>query len=503
MRGLNPEKIIREVLVLGGGSAGLIAAVTLKRKIPDLKVTLLRSQELGTIGVGEGTTPNFVEHVFGYLGIDPKTFHEIADPTWKLGLRLLWGRRTHFDYSFAPNLDAQWSDLPMPNGYYLEKEFDSGNEAGALMSAGKAFGRRPDGSPEVQPWYAFHVENAKLIRLFDLLATDLGVETIEARITGAERGDAGITAVMTDDGRRFQADLFVDASGFRAELIGKVLNEPYVDFGNSLFCDRAVVGGWERDGEPILPYTTAETMDAGWCWRIDHEHFINRGYVFSSRMVGDDEARAEFKKRNPKVGGDLRVVGFRSGYRKRNWVGNVVAIGNAAGFVEPLEATALMLVCSAARDLTNLLLQVNRAPGETVRNLYNRRTDAGWRDIRDFLALHYRLNDRIDTPFWRMCREETDVSGVADLLRFYAENGPNGFGRHLLPNTINDFGIEGYLVMLLGNGVEHRNPYRVTPEHRSVWEGHRRKLRRKAKLGMDVKEALAWFRRNGWRGVRG
>ena len=128
-----------------------------------------------------------------------------------------------------------------------------------------------------------------------------------------------------------EADLFIDASGFRAELLGRAMAEPWISYENSLFCDRAVIGGWERSTEPIQPYTTAEAMDAGWCWRIDHETFINRGYVYSSRFISDDEARAEFLRKNPKAPADARVVKFRSGRFARPWVGNVIGIGNAAG----------------------------------------------------------------------------------------------------------------------------------------------------------------------------
>ncbi|MBB5353769.1 tryptophan halogenase [Haloferula luteola] len=490
---------IEEVVILGGGSAGLMAAVTLKRKMPELKVTVLRSQELGTIGVGEGTTPNFTEHVLGYLGVHPKMFYEVAQPTWKLGLRLEWGQRPHYDFSFALNLDAHWSDLPMSNGYYLDESFEAGNPAGAMMAAGKVFARRADGSPEVAPWHAFHVENVKLIRLFEQLSRGLGVELVEGRVAAVERGGEGVRALVTEDGRRFRADLFVDASGFRSELLGTALEEPFVDFGKRhLFCDRAVVGGWERSGEPILPYTTAETMDSGWCWRIEHERWIHRGYVYGSGWISDEEAEAEFVRKNPKAAGRTRVVKFRSGFHRRSWVGNVVAIGNSAGFVEPLEATALMLVSNASRDLTNLLLKMGRRVSDSMRDLYNRRMEASWTDIRDFLAIHYRFNDRLDTPFWRHCREETDLSGVEELLRFYRENGPSGYARYALPNSLNDFGVEGYLVMLVGNRVPHAHPYRASDAERQRWNQHRAELLDQARNGFDVAEALAWFRRHGW-----
>ncbi len=184
------------------------------------------------------------------------------------------------------------------------------------------------------------------------------------------------------------------------------------------------MGGWERTAEPILPYTTAETMDSGWAWRIDHEHHINRGYVYSSAAISDEAAAAEFLRKNPKAPASPRVVKFRSGRLRRAWVDNVVAIGNAGGFVEPLEATALMVVCSTSKMLVGLLTEASLEPTPTIRKLYNDIVAGTWDDIRDFLALHYRLNTRLDTPFWRHCREDTDVSGLAPLLEFYEENGP-------------------------------------------------------------------------------
>src|SRR6185436_5095512 len=155
-----------------------------------------------------------------------------------------------------------------------------------------------------------------------------------------ELGGEGIAALVAEDGRRITGDLYIDSSGFRSELLGRALQEPFLNYDDALFCDKAVIGGWPRTNEPILPYTTAETMDSGWCWQIEHENFINRGYVYSSAFISDDAAREELLRKNPKVATVPRVVRFRSGRYERSWVGNVVAVGNAAGFVEPLEATA-------------------------------------------------------------------------------------------------------------------------------------------------------------------
>ncbi len=493
-----PHAMIKNLLVVGSGSAGLIAALSLKRKIPQLNVRIVRSPEIGVIGVGEGTTPNFPRHLFDYLGIPRKRFYELAQPTWKLGIRFLWGTRGEFSYTFAPQLDAHWPDLPRPSGFYCDDDFSCVDAPAALMHAGKVFHRQPNGAPDVQPWHAFHIENKKFVEMLEVVALESGVEIIDGVVIGAERGPMGVSAVHTEDGRRFEADFFIDASGFRSELLGTALEEPFESFGKTLFCDRAVVGGWERADEPILPYTTAEQMDAGWCWQIEHEHHINRGYVYSSQAISDDEAAAEFLRKNPKAPSSPRVVKFRSGCYKRLWVDNVIAVGNAGGFVEPLEATALMIVCSHCQTFVDFLLHCELEPTPSMRDLYNEIIAGTWHEIRDFLGLHYKVNRAPDTPFWRHCREDTDLSAIAPLLEFYDENGPTGFCRYRMPRSQSDFGIEGYFVMLVGNQVPYRKRHRATPDELVRWNAHRAEFLAKAKAGIDVKEALYYVRHPGW-----
>ena len=493
--------MIKNVLVLGAGSAGLLAAISVKLKIPQLAVRIVRSPDIGVIGVGEGTTPNFPRHLFDYLRISRKYFYSAAQPTWKLGIRFLWGPRPQFDYGFGQALDSHWTDLPRPNGYYCEEEFRCVDLPTALMAHDRAFPRQPGGAaPDIQPWHGFHIENKKLVETLEVIARNVGVEITDGRVNGAERGAAGIAAVMLEDGRRLEADLFIDASGFRSELLSRTLKEPYVSYERSLFCDRAVVGGWERGAdEPILPYTTAETMDAGWAWRIDHEFHVNRGYVYCSSAISDEAAVAEFRRKNPKVPEGLRVVKFRSGRYQRGWVENVVAIGNSCGFVEPLEATALMVVCAQTQTLVDFLLHTGLKPTPTMRDLYNHMGAGMWDEIRDFLALHYKLNTRLETPFWRQCRAETDVSEVKGLIEFYEQNGPTGFARHLLRGTGSNFGVEGFLVMFVGNRHPYTGRHAATAQERAVFDARRAQFAAQAAGAMDVRETLAVIRHPGWR----
>jgi tryptophan 7-halogenase len=490
---------IQHLLVLGSGSAGLIAALTLKIKMPALRVTVLRSPAIGIIGVGEGTTPNFPHHLFEFTGLNRKKFWEIAKPTWKLGIHFIWGPRGRFNYTFDKQLDTQLSGLDMPNSYYCAEDFSDASLPGALMARGKVFLPQENGCPDIQGWHAMHIENEFLVQYLELAAKEAGIEFVDGTVQSAERAAHGpVAAVHLEDGRRVAADFFVDASGFRSELLGKALGEEFVSFGDSLFCDRAVAGGWERTDEPILPYTTAETMDAGWAWQIEHEHHINRGYVFSSAHLSDEQAVEEFCRKNPKAPKAPRIIQFRSGHFRRQWVENVVAIGNAGGFVEPLEATALMIVCGNVQLLTEMLQRSQCQPTESLRRMFNQITQYSWEDIRDFLALHYKYNSLLDTPFWRRAQAETDVSNVQPLIDFYRENGPTGFGRFLLNGNKSDFGLEGYLVMLVGNKAPCDFRADISPPQRARWQQHQQHFAQLAGRGMTVKEALAYVHHPGW-----
>ena len=493
-------KPIQSVLVLGSGTAGLLAAITLKRKSPKLKVSVGGDPGIGVIGVGEGTTPNFPRLLFDYLGLSRGMFYKLAEPTWKLGIKFKWGPRDHFDYTFGQQLDTHWAGMQRPIGFYCDDKFQDMELASALMSADKAFPRSgPQNLPDIQPWHAFHIENKKFVGVLEQVTKASGIDIIDARIDHVTTGEHGVEELRADDGRTFTADLFIDSSGFRRELICKALGTKFQSYKSQLFCDRAVVGGWERGpDEPILPYTTAETMDAGWAWQIEHEHLVNRGYVYSSDHISDDEAYEEFKKKNPKIPDSPRVIPFESGAVETHWVKNVVAVGNSAGFVEPLEATAIMVICMEVQSLADMLANNGNIPTPTLKSVYNDALKRVWDDIREFLALHYLLNTRLDTPFWKRCQNETELGGLEDLLAFYKENGPTGFLRNRIRAVQTDFGLEGYLVMLVGNNVPYENKHHATSQEMQIFNERRSQYRQVAANGATVEETLQLIRHPGW-----
>jgi tryptophan halogenase len=450
------------------------------------------------IGVGEGTTPAFSKHFFDYLRLKPQQFYAEAEPTWKLGIRFLWGPGREFFYSFAFEFEKRQPELSRNNGFFFNPERPACGPVSWFMAQEKAFPRKPDGSPLLHDRHAFHIENVKLVGWLERRARDFEIQVVDATVR-PELGEEGVRALVAEDGTRHTADLYVDASGFRSELLGKGLQVPFRSYADSLFCDRAVIGGWSRGEEPIHPYTTAETMDSGWCWQIEHENWINRGYVYSSAWISDEEALAEFLRKNPRVSNTPRVVRFRAGRHERLWVGNVVGIGNAAGFVEPLEATALQVICIEASTLADSLVDSQCMPTPTLIELYNRYNAQAWDDIRDFLAIHYKFNTRLDTPFWRACRNETRLHDAEFLVDFYRENGPSVVAGAQLLHPSNAFGMDGYLALLAGQQVPHQKPHLASAPEQKLWRDRQSTWETQARHGLSVKECLQAIRKPGWR----
>jgi tryptophan 7-halogenase len=211
------------------------AALTLKRRSPQLDIQILRDPDIGVIGVGEGTTPNVHQHLLGGLGIKHRDLYERAAPTWKLGIRFLWGPRKDFFYSFVDDLNGVRPGMKMPVGYYCDEEFTNLSPPMALMGQGYAFQRDAGQMPDLQPWFALHIENHKLVGLLEEVAVERGIRITDGKVTEVVRGEKGITALRLADGQCKEADFFIDASGFKSELLGGALEEPFQSFGKTLF----------------------------------------------------------------------------------------------------------------------------------------------------------------------------------------------------------------------------------------------------------------------------
>ena len=406
--------------------------------------------------VGEGTVGSTPSFLHDNLGFEKEEFYDKVKPTWKLGVRFLWGNRPYFDYTFTNPLSAPpVSQTTQPLGYFsnFQNASENWSLSSALMTHNKVFIENKHGAIDASiNQHAYHFENDAFVTYLEEKCQQNGIDLVDDEMQSAMQQDYGVSELRFASGRSLSADLYVDATGFNGKLIHQVLDRPTRNMNMSLFCDRAVVGGWPRKStEPIKPYTTAETMNAGWCWQIEHRKVINRGYVYCSSFLSDEQAEQEFRIKNPNVT-DTRVIPFYSQRVSQPWSKNVVAIGNANGFVEPLEATNIQVIANFSLKLAQTL-QIDRSLKTESRDNFNSYTKQSWDSVRDFLALHYKYNNRLNTPFWQMARHDTPLGNVVDFVEYYQRTGPNSLAvSDLLPKH-DLFGAEGYLSMLVGMQV--------------------------------------------------
>ncbi|WP_448274400.1 tryptophan 7-halogenase [Nostoc sp. DSM 114160] len=449
------EKTIHNVVVFGGGSAGFLSALALKVKMPALNVVVVHSTTIPIIGVGEATTAWIPWFLHKYLELNREQFYEETQPIWKLGIKFIWGdsSQSHFNYPFVTHLADKLSVLSKSTAYYCLDSTTESSLYSLLMEQCKSpCFRRENGDFVVDERFGYHIENVSFVSYLERRATEIDIKIIDKPVVNIEVAENGyVRQLKFDDGTMLAGDLFVDCSGFRSTLLGEILQEPFCSFASSLFCDSGVTGTWMRD-DAINPFTTAQTMQSGWCWQIDLPDKVNRGYVYSSAFINDDDALQEMKRHNPLMSDRHSIVRFKSGRHQRFWVNNVVAVGNASGFVEPLESTGLHMIGETIKCVCDVLIDSDQQPTPALINLANRAIAQKWDDIRDFLSIHFKFNHRIESEFWQHCWHQTDIGDARAIVDFFQSNGPSSLGQILLrPNSV--FGYNGYLNLLMGQRV--------------------------------------------------
>lgn len=455
----------RNILIVGGGTAGWLCAAYLAKALaladnPHLTITLLDSPDIGIVGVGEGTFPT-IRETLRFLEIDERKFVRQSSATFKQGILFSdWlqeprgDKRHRFFHPFeAPFYSEETSLVP----YWLLQEGQTRPafaEAVTIQNrvAGAQRGPKRPGEPDFDgPLnYAYHVDAACLAQLLADRGLELGVKHLSGELAHAElAADQRIDRVILKDGREVSADFYIDCSGFRAELIGRALGSPYRSVRGTLFADRAAACKvpYDNPGAPIESYTLANAHEGGWTWDIGLANGRGIGCVYSSDHLADERALAILRDY---LGarfdeGSVRLLSFETGYRDRQWIGNCVAVGLSAGFLEPLEATGLVLIEAAVGMIAELF--PHHGPIDAPARRFNQLMSARFENIVKFLKLHYCLSKRGEA-FWR---ENADAATIPDdlqeLLRQWRYRPPSRFDFIL---DVETFAFFNYQYILYG-----------------------------------------------------
>lgn len=454
------DRHLRNILIIGGGTAGWMAAAAFAKVLGrGHSIRLIESEEIGIVGVGEATVPHL--KLFNQiLEIDEVEFVKQTQGTFKLGIEFVgWGKLgDRYIHGFG-SIGHDYGLLPFYQ-YWLKlaragKAADIGAYSLNTLAAprGKFMTSAtdvPPHSPLANIAYAYHFDAGLYARYLRGYAEARGVQRTEGRVVDVRLRpeDGFIAGVKLQSGEVFEADLYIDCSGFRGLLIEEALHTGYEDWTHWLPCDRALAVACENIGPPT-PFTRSTARSAGWQWRIPLQHRTGNGYVYSSAHISDDEAaKTLMGNLDGRALAEPRKLRFTTGMRKKFWTRNCVALGLASGFMEPLESTSIYLIQSGIARLLNLLPDRDFSPVLIER--YNAQASFEFERIRDFLILHYFATERRDSSFWQYCGGMNIPEPLADTIRLFKDSG------RFFRNAEEMFAITSWVQVLLGQHVEPR-----------------------------------------------
>ena len=479
-----PHAPITSVCILGGGTAGWMTAAGLSSKLPGVRITLVESEQIGTVGVGEATLPH-IRFFNQAIGIDEAEFMRATNATFKLGIEFRdWGRLgesyIHPFGSFGQPLGDTdfhqvWNALRLEGD--SQSLFDHSYPVVAAREGRFHMPHEDHTRVESTFGYAYQFDSGLYAKFLRGFAEERGVTRIEGKVEDVDRDpETGrVTRLRLEDGREVGGELFIDCSGFRGLLIEQTLEAGYEDWREWLPADRAVAVASEV-GEEILPFTRATAREAGWQWRIPLQHRTGNGYVYVSDFISDNAAEASLLGAlDTPQRGEPKRLRFATGKRRKLWDSNVVAIGLSGGFLEPLESTSIHLIQHGITLLLELFPDMGFA--ESDRDEYNASMDLEFERIRDFLLLHYVATERDDTPLWRHFRNLELPESLQEKMEAWRRRGhvpTYEDGVFLPPSWIAVFAGQG----VWPDGVDPRVRRHSLAELRSHAEGNARGIRK-------------------------
>ncbi|MCQ8877097.1 tryptophan 7-halogenase [Pseudoalteromonas shioyasakiensis] len=404
---------IKDVVIAGGGTAGWITAALLNKVLGKVvNITLVESDQIGTVGVGEASIPPIL-HLNAALGIPESEFIKATQATIKLGIEFENWRAPNHSYMHA--FGDIGKDFPFCEFYHFwlrakqqGSKTDFWDFSLNYQAAKQHKFTHLKQIPNTQLTglnYAYHFDATLYGEFLKSLSTSRGVKRIEGKIAHVHQCEESgfVRALELDDGQSISGDLFIDCTGLNALLIEQTLNTGFEDWSHWLLCDSALAVQTKSANDPV-PYTRSIAHDAGWQWQIPLQHRIGNGLVFSSRHMTDEQAKQQLLDNLPgEPITEPRVIRFKTGRRRKQWHKNVVAIGLSSGFLEPLESTSIHLIQTAAIRLIKLFPH-NGIDANLV-DTFNQQSQTELERIRDFIILHYKLTERTDSAFWRQCKQ--------------------------------------------------------------------------------------------------
>jgi tryptophan 7-halogenase len=452
---------VRKVTIVGGGTAGWMTAAVLSQWLSKVEVSLIESDEIGTIGVGEATIPH-IRNFMALAGIEPLKMISESKATFKLGIHFVdWGAPGEdYIHGFGKiGRDMLWLHphqlwlAARERAPELVKHFDY-YSLNCVASRENKFAfpdKRNPHSPIADIDYAYHFDASLFARHLRAESEARGVKRIEGRIVDVIKDPENgfVDKVRLSDGRELDGELFIDCSGMRGLLIGGSLGVGYEDWNQWLLCDRAQAVPC-ASVEPLTPYTRSTARKAGWQWRIPLQHRIGNGYVYASDLISDEEVRDTLLANlDGEALADPRPVSFRPGRRLKAWSNNVIAIGLSSGFLEPLESTSIHLIQTGIHRL----LAMFPAQGFSDADIdeYNRQSRFEYEDVRDFIVAHYKVTRRTGDPFWDYVREMEVPDSLNERFELFGSSGR--FFKH---GAAELFAEESWVQVLLGQGFEMR-----------------------------------------------
>ncbi len=450
--------LLDRVVIVGGGTAGWMTAAALGHLLEGspTKVALIESEQIGTVGVGEATIPPIIAFNT-MLGIHEDEFVRETNATFKLGIEFVdWLEVGHSYIHPFGDFGRDFDAIPFYQ-YWLHRnlagEKDDLFSYSLMVEACRRekFMRPVSNRPQSAYAginYAFQFDASLYAAFLRRFAESKGVDRIEGRIDEVRQNpqNGHVTTVTLQSGQQVAGDFFIDCSGFRGLLIEQTLKTGYEDWRKWLPCDRAVAIPCERSAFPV-PYTRATARDAGWQWRIPLQHRTGNGYVYCSEFMDDDTAEAVLRANLDGAPiADANRIRFTTGHRKQFWNGNVLALGLAAGFMEPLESTSIHLVQTSLARLLTHFPDKRFNPADI--HAFNQRTLKEYERVRDFLVLHYTATRRDDTPFWRHCQTIQQPHGLAGRIAQFRDSG------RIFEEPNDVFGTASWLAVMYGQGIE-------------------------------------------------